>query len=177
MCTCVALAGCSLALSGPKPDRRLSERPDCDTGKGNVVIDGLVGSGLAIGTLVAAANDSSQAGIVLGLLSAVYIGSAVRGNTVVNECRAAFDSFDAEYQAPMREDRVATRPPVETPAAPPKVVLPPVAVAPPSAEDGEAPRATTPVTPEVAPSRPPTPPTPPARKPAIDWQEFWREVP
>jgi hypothetical protein len=166
MCSCVALAGCSLALTGPKPDRRPSERPDCDTGKGNVVLDGLFGTGFAVGTLAAAADGSTDAGVVLGLLGAAFIASAVRGNTVVDECREAFASYDGLQQAPMPEDRVATRPRIARP----------VVVAPPPAEE-EATVPTAPVAPTVAPPPPPPPPTPPARKPASEWQEFWKEVP
>ena len=170
LCACVALAGCSLALTGPKPDRRLSERPDCDTGKGNVVLDGLFGTGFGVGTLAAVADGSTSAGVVLGLFGAAFIASAVRGNTVVDECREAFASFDGLDRAPMREDRVARRPRVEPAAEAPKVVPPPVAVAPPPAEE-RPPAVTAPVPPRVAPSAPPAP------KSAIEWQEFWKEVP
>ncbi|CAN5887475.1 hypothetical protein BH11MYX2_BH11MYX2_39830 [soil metagenome] len=163
---------CSLSLDGPRPQRLLSERPVCDTSKGLVAVDGIVGSVLGIGA-IGVANDSSGAALVLALLGTAYLASAVHGNGVVDECHEASGSWERDYvdRRPMLppDERVVAappmrmrRPPVVSPqpavASPPPAA--PVRTAPPSVEEQRAPVAQ------------------PARtNDAGAWSSFWEETP
>ena len=177
-----AVAGCSFALSGPDPQRPKNAAPECDTGKGLVGLDGLIGATLGI-TGLALLNDNGGAAAVTGLLGLAFIGSAVRGNTAVNECRTALEAYhQVPYEPPMRDEpRVARRPHV-TPSEPPPsegprdpyvtTHAPPLpTIAPPP-----APGVVAPVTPPARPAVPAKPaPAPPPE--ADDWKDFWTEVP
>lgn len=205
--SCVALtavAGCSFALSGPDPNRPASRVPECDTGKGLVGLDGLIGGTLAVSGLALLGNDEAAGAAITGLLGVAFIASAVRGNTAVNECRGAIAEFHTRpYDPGPEEPRLADERPVraprpKAPVQPPTVMQPPedpyadappepatrptVRPTPPTVRPTPPTVAPTPTTP-TTPTRPagagkPAPATPPAR-PAPepdDWSEFWTEA-
>src|SRR5262245_10288316 len=98
----LGLGGCSLALSGPSPDRPRDRHPDCDTGKGLIVLDGIVGSSLGLGSLVALGDNASAVALLPAALGAVFLGSAIAANRRVNACRAAFAEYeDGQRAAPL----------------------------------------------------------------------------
>jgi hypothetical protein len=82
-------AGCSLSLSGPDPQASVRDTPRCDTGKGAVALDGVMGAVFAVPALASFGDDQAELGVVLGLASVAYIASAVRGSGGVDACRAA----------------------------------------------------------------------------------------
>lgn len=189
----IGVSGCSLALDGPKPNRPKNYAPKCDDSKGLVVADGLFATAIGIGALSAFGENEPEAGVVLGLIGVAFTASAIRGNGVVNECRAEQALFAQEGgrifdpEAEQAPNPYRPRPGYGPPAAP-APARPPVATAPTAPSDpyGEPPAPV--VTP--APVRPPTPaPVPAATKPAprpvaepaaIDpdaWRDFWSEVP
>lgn len=187
----MSLTGCSLALSGPDPGRAASEVPRCDTGKGLVGIDGVVGGGLALGSLVALGADEPETALISGVFAAAFIGAAMRGNRVANECRAAFAAYTPEPAEPFRAEVAppAPRSPV-VPGPPAPWQIGPEAEGTPAAASAQAPAdepaPPTPAMPvpesSAAPARPARPaPDRPARPPASPagadaWGEFWREV-
>ena len=190
----VCLGGCSLALSGPGDrDRRRAAgaAPRCDTGKGLVGLDGVLGAAVGIGALTAFGEDVPEVGVIAGLVSAAFIASAFRGNRVVDECRAAFAEHSADFERPRVarqprpvEDQVPGDPDAPAPALPlaggsvpasttsadatPPIAMPPVQPPPVTTSPIAPPPASTP-----APARPARP-RPPASDP---WAEFWKEVP
>lgn len=194
-----SVTGCSLALSGPDPRRPRNRTPQCDTGKGPVTLDAVMGSILATGTLVAISEDEGGAGLVTGLIAAAYLGAAFRGNSTVNDCRAAIAAYEAPPSDPDRErpsfaaqeDEPRRRPtvtpdPVYTqprpaPTGPPTALPPPPAppsaptsVAPPSTPRGDTPPTAPPGNPTGAKPRQ----SPPAKaEEPTDWRAFWTEVP
>jgi hypothetical protein len=143
--------GCSLAMTRPDPDRPHDKTPVCDTGKGPVVIDGLMGGIMGITTLGMLGSSSSgaqSAAIIPAIIGAIYLGSAVHGNGVANECKKAMDDFAAAPPVEKEPPRIAHRKPkpVPTVAAAPAPVPVPV----------------------------PAPAEPPAEQP---WSAFWKELP
>ncbi len=174
------VSGCSLALSGPNPERPANAPPRCDTGKGLVGLDGVIGGGFAIASLSALGAEEPGAAAITALVAAAFIASAARGNGLVNDCREAF----AQYEPPPRPELAEREQLPEDPYAAPKPVRPrPVEWAP-----NAAPRPTQPQAPTAGPSitQPPQVAQPPARpaKPAPaaaaadeDWADFWTEVP
>lgn len=153
----LALSACSLTLSGPAATRPREAFPSCDAGKGLVVVDALVATGLAIAGL-AETSQNNATGVVLPLLAGVaFAGAALHGNSVVDACRKA----QAEYMPPSALPVAAAAPaPMPVPA------LAPVAVSePPPAMRREAP--------PLPPASPPPPPPPSADR----WRDFWRTVP
>jgi hypothetical protein len=187
----VLSSGCSLALSGPDPKRAVNDPPECDTGKGLVGLDGVVGGGLAIATLAFAANDEGTGALVTGLFAAAFIGAAVRGNGEVNECREAMAMYSArDVDRALDEPRVATKPAPRRPVQPPSVMQPepgdPYGDEPPYQAPHVNPAVAAP--PVSAPAAKPASPAKPATKPAPapepapadepdDWKDFWTEVP
>ncbi len=84
--------------------------PKCDTGKGLVVLDGVMAATAGVVALsLAGENESSLALLPLGI-GALYVGGAVSGNTKVNKCRQAM----ADY-----EDYLAARETLPAGAVPP----------------------------------------------------------
>jgi hypothetical protein len=152
----VALSACSLTLSGPAADRRRGEVPRCDTSKGTVVLDGLAASALAVGGIAAASDSSSSAAVLPLAGAAVFALAALRGNGVVNDCRAAMGDYEAMRRA--AETPVARAAEAEDEPTP----EPLKAVAAPKSTEASPP-------PEV-----PPPATTPAD--ADPWREFWKEV-
>jgi hypothetical protein len=172
----LALAGCSLSISGPSSARKPGEPPSCDTGKGLVALDSLMAIGLGIGGLVALGDDQGTGAIAL-VSAALFTAAALHGSSNVDKCRAALDQFAKETRTPIDDDGLAQRSkrrryvePRQDEAPAPVVAKPviptPVAEADPAAR---------------LPSTPPTPKPPkpaPARPPlrTDDWSQFWKEV-
>jgi hypothetical protein len=173
-------AGCSFALGGPDPARPKYKPPQCDTGKGLVVVDGLfaTAAGLTAISLMGSSNSGErEAAIAPVILGAIFAGAALRGSSVVNDCRKAMDEYVASTEAPPvlpppvlkpTRKRVVER---EQPVVEPAVATPEPAVAQPEPPPVQA---------------PPPPPPPPAPKPqpqpkakvdAAPWGEFWKELP
>lgn len=196
MASSVAASGCSFALSGPDPARPRNEVPECDTGKGLVALDGLIGGSFAIASLGLLGAEEGTGAAITGLIAAAFIGSAVRGNTTVNECRQAMTEYAArDVDRAMDEPRVAAGrkavTPPSRPSQPPSVVQQPgdpysgdeppyqaphvnPVVAPPPAPVVTPPPASRPTT--TAKPTPPPPPPQQAEEPQ-DWKDFWTEVP
>lgn len=172
-----SISGCSLALSGPDPLRASNVAPRCDTTKGLVAADWVL-AGVAATIAIALVEESNEAAAVSALTGVAFIASAVRGNGVVNQCRAEFAAYslptpDTDEDVARRERRprapVEPRPvrsfedpyaePADLPAR--RIVAPPparaAASAPPSGPPAPAPRAAPPATDD-------------------DWADFWIEV-
>ena len=145
------ISGCSFSLDGPDPRRPARVEPRCETGKGRVLTDGILASAMAI-TTVSIAADSSAVAIVPAVIGAIFVGAAIHGNNVVEDCRkanseylAALPTIDPERPEPSAKLDVAA-PTVEVHA--PAVEAPP----------------------------PPTEPAAPPPPPATTWAAFWKEV-
>jgi hypothetical protein len=113
---CFVLAfvtGCSFALDGPDPKRPTRTAPSCETGKGRVLTDGLFASTMAIAT-VSLGSVSGAAAIVPAVIGAVFVGSAIHGNNVVEDCRKANAEYAALDQAP-QPPNVEDPPPAPAP--------------------------------------------------------------
>jgi len=177
------VSGCSLALSGPDPERSARARPNCSTGKGLVGLDGVLGGGFAIASLSALSAEEPGAAAITALISAAFIASAARGNGVVNDCREALAEYEpapnpeladgpSSPEDPYTATASTARRPVEW--APNAAPRPPQPASPPPAQP------TTQVAPPPArPTRPTQAPTPTPAPPAADedWADFWTEVP
>ena len=168
---CVFATGCSLALSGPDPARPKNQAPQCDTGKGLVTIDALFATTLGVTAAALAGSSSSStqgSAVVPVLFGAAFVASALRGNSVVNDCREAMAEYAGEE---------AHRPDVEEP--PPRPQLASVKVKKPKPPPVPQPPPPPPSSP--SPSSLPAPATGPAPQPAAAssdaWSEFWKEVP
>jgi hypothetical protein len=179
--------GCALTLSGPDPKRSRDRVPRCDTTKGLVVADALMGSSLGLLSLVALGEDAGTAALVPASIGALFILSAVRGNGAVNDCRVAITEYEeGETRAAALaededededEDETRVRAPVRrrTPAGvgpaagtPPRGVRTPPAGAAPAPARGVPPVVAPPVAapPAPAPAAPPVAAPPVAAPPA-----------
>ncbi len=182
------VSGCAFGIEGPDPARPRSQMPRCDTGKGLVVLDGVMAA--TAGALALSLVDTSEPAVALlpASIGALYLAGAVRGNGAANRCRAAMDDFES-YQAardtlppPDEEPRPRPRPPegpmtpASQPAAAASVVAAPAAPAPaPAVPATVAPPPAPAATPVAAPATP-APARRPAPAPDDDWSAFWREV-
>lgn len=174
-----SVSGCSLALTGPDPTRPSTTRPECDTGKGLVGLDGVVGGVFALSSLSALGNDAPEAAAVTGLIAVAFLASAARGNGAVNRCREAFSLY--EGQGPEVADRPRTpedpydvaprQRSVQRPVQPP-----PVASKNPTQNPQNPPPPQNSVQPRPVQPRPAQPGPAPAPAPD-DWSDFWTEVP
>lgn len=190
----IGAGGC--AIAGAKAPGRVSlqARPDCNSGKGGVVADGLAAALLGVAAIAAASAEEGGPAAGLGLVSLAFIGSAISGSTSANKCRAAHDEYNGLLEARLGElgsDRAAaaaaradaTSDEVAPPVAATTVATPPT-----------PPRPTPPVM-AMRPTTPPKAPTPSPTAPSPDdddddaaaddsddtddphgWTEFWREV-
>jgi hypothetical protein len=150
----LGLTGCSLALTGPDPKAPRSKAPSCDSSKTLVVLDMIAATIAGVATLAAGANNASS-GLAPGVTTALFIGSAFHGNSVVESCRHANDEYLAR----------------STPDGPAKPVSPPPAVAEEAADEERPP----PPPQEAAPPAPQAPA--PAVPPPIElWVDFWKEI-
>jgi len=172
------LTGCSLTLSGPDPNRPRTKPPVCDTSKSLVALDGVMAATMAIVGVAAASSNNGSEAVAPALLAAAFIGSAIHGNNLVNDCHREMDGYDQMMAA--RDIEAASPPAVAAaPMAAPPMAAPPMAA---------PPMATPPPMPQPEPAAPdeqqgaPEPPAPPAATPAAPpsrdrWSAFWREVP
>lgn len=190
----VGATGCAVAAArGPEPGPvRADHRPDCNTGKGGVVADGLGATVLGISTLGLAAADEGAIAALTGLATAGLIGSAVSGSRSADRCEAALEEWEGLLTARRVEDAeeesrsvraargVAVRPPPATTAA---ATPPTPAVVKPAVVTPTTPAVVKPTTPAVV--KPPTPAVADADEGDAedgaaagdgDWSAFWREV-
>lgn len=144
------LGACSFALSGPQPNRPRGVVPQCDTGKGLVVLDGLDAAALGVAGLALAGSNNGSAAVLPIALAAAFVGAAAHGSHVVDECRDAMDAYANETRPvePIAHEAPPEEP--EPPAAPPPVVIKPKPQ------------------PVAAPK--------PAPAAAAPWPDFWQEV-
>ena len=174
----LALSGCSLALSGPGPDRPRSKPPQCDTSKGLVFVDALVASTLGIVAVSVASNNGGEA--ILPLLGAgVFVASAIHGNNVVNECNREIGNYQSELAAAApdpdaepRQPLIAPRPAM-APAGPAMVAMQPATALPSQPPPQVRPP---PTQPQPQPQAQPAPP-PPQAADNEPWAAFWKEAP
>ena len=169
------LTGCSLTLSGPDPNRPRNKLPVCDTSKSLVALDGVLAATMGIIAAAAASSNDGGAAVAPALFGAVFVASAIHGNSEVNACHREMENYDA---------MMAARETVPEDVPPPKPVERPVAVAPPGMQPPPQPEPQPQEPPELQePPQPPPQPQPraqpqPPPAPAGDrWQAFWREVP
>ena len=174
----VGTSGCAVAAAkGPGPGPvRADRKPDCNDGKGAVVLDGLGATVLGVSALAAFAAEEGGVGAALGLASVGLIASAVSGSRSADRCRLA----EQQWEGLLMANGGDARPPRQPAPGPVLVdedgdpIAPsprPIAVAPPVvAPVRPTPVRPTSVTPPVATVRPPTPtpatPTPVAPTPA-----------
>ncbi|MFN0250563.1 MAG: hypothetical protein ACKV2T_27030 [Kofleriaceae bacterium] len=192
----IGASGCSLALDGPKPNRPKGYAPKCDDNKGLVVADGLLATAVGIGAMTAFSVENAGAGVTFGLIGAAFVASAVRGNSVVNECRAENARYAQENVPflPTDDDRRYAGQPAQTARAPRASTTEPADPyadmrddpAPrvdPTNDPGVDPRNVPRVDPGPAPvpARPAPAPRPIKAAPADTdpdaWTDFWTEVP
>jgi hypothetical protein len=181
----VGATGCAVAAArGPEPGPvRADHRPDCNTGKGGVVADGLGATVLGISTLGLAAADEGGIAALTGLATVGLIASAVAGSRSADRCSAALEDWEGlvlarrtqDLDDERREARAARGVAVKPPAKPPVPVEPPPAVV--------TPPTTSPTT--LVKPPPPRPPVADAGDDDADadadaadgdWSAFWREV-
>ena len=181
----LALSGCSLALSGPSPERPRMKAPQCDTSKALVFVDALVASTLGIVAVSVGSNNGSEA--ILPLVGAgVFVASAIHGNNVVNECNREIGNYNSELASatpdPDAEPREAIVAPRQPGMAPPAVAMQPTL----AAQSQPAPLPMQPPPPPAAPQPAPPPPQSqpqsqpqPQPQPASSepWAAFWKEAP
>jgi hypothetical protein len=170
--------------------------PKCDTGKGMVVLDGVMAATAGI-VAVSLAGDTEPAVALLPMsIGAIYAAGALRGNSNVNKCRAAMAEYESYAAAqgtmppppgpiplddepiprpsPVTAQADTTRQPLAAPVAAPPQAAPPLAtpaspLPPPAAPAARTTPSATPVA--TVPARPgPARPAPakqaPAKQPA-----------
>jgi hypothetical protein len=181
----VGATGCAVAAArGPEPGPvRADHRPDCNTGKGGVVADGLGATVLGISTLGLAAADEGGIAALTGLATVGLIASAVAGSRSADRCSAALEDWEGlvlarrtqDLEDERREVRAARGVAVKPTVKPPAPVEPPPAVV--------TPPTTSPTT--LVKPPPPRPPVADAGDDDADadadaadgdWSAFWREV-
>jgi len=201
----VLMTGCGFSLSGPDPQQPREQVPKCDTGKGAVVVDGLMATVASVVALALIANDEPAGALIPAGIGAIYIGGAVHGSRAVDACRQRMDEFSEMVAA---RDQIRRGPPgndVEDPRLPPnRGKVPPPApgqladMPPPEQQTQLPPEQQTPppqqVPPEQMPQQPPQQVAPQQQQPKQpkqtkqpkqkqppppaedDWSDFWREV-
>jgi hypothetical protein len=80
----LALGGCALTLSGPAADRPRDRVPRCDTSKGLVATDAILGSVLGVAALAMLGEGAGEGALLSGALGTGFILSAVSANGRVN---------------------------------------------------------------------------------------------
>jgi hypothetical protein len=175
----VWLGGCSIAIGGPDAKRAPRVRPDCDTGKGLVKLDGATAAGLGVLGLAVLPSSGSASSVLLEG-GALYAVSALAGNHVVDRCRQQYETFDREIALALAAPAATAPTPVQLPRPAAKQPAP---AAVPRSTTVEPVPATTPDDPfhvavgEPAPTVPRVPPRTPASAATSPWRDFWREVP
>src|SRR5688572_20385348 len=89
----VSAGGCAFSLSGPVPGRPRHTYPDCDTSKSLVVLDGVMASAMGVLALTLVSDPEPALALLPLAIGALYLGGAVKGNSVVNQCREAMAEF------------------------------------------------------------------------------------
>jgi outer membrane biosynthesis protein TonB len=179
----LALSGCSMALTGPSPERPRGKAPQCDTSKGLVFVDALLASTLGIVAVSVGSNNGGEA--VIPLIGAgVFVASAIHGNNVVNECNRDLANYDSEMASlrplPPDPDGEPKRPVVAMQPRPVVAMQPPSQpqMQPPSQPQMQPPpqQQPPPQPPPPAQQQPEPPPQaqPSSREP---WAAFWKETP
>jgi hypothetical protein len=168
----LTLAGCSLALSGPDPNRPHNKAPQCDTGKGLVALDYVLAAGMGVTAIALGSSNNSGGAVVVPVLAGVaFVAAAVHGNSVVDSCRKEMNEYAAESDAP-------PEPPPRIP--PPRV--PAVAASTPPPAPPPPPRPRPQPEPEQQQQQQPQQqpahePPPPAKDKDDPWASFWKETP
>ena len=174
------LSGCSLAITGPSPDRPRTKAPTCDTSKGLVALDGVLAATMSmVGLSIATGNDGSAA-IAPLIVAGLFTASAIHGNNEVNACIREQTNYESEMaaRAPLPDE--SERPTVAAQGAPAIAMQPAVSL--PSASGPPVPQQLAPPAP-APPQQQPQPraqqqPPAPRPEPADDaWAAFWKEVP
>jgi hypothetical protein len=128
-------SACSLGITGPSPDRPRREVPKCDSGKGLVALDGLVGTSLAFAGIAVMGGGDTGPGAALALAGGAFLLSAVHGNGNANACREEMVKFTLETSPQFDDEtsRIARQagPPGMRPPLP--ATFHPTKVAPPAA--------------------------------------------
>src|SRR5262245_16834701 len=89
----LSISGCAFGIAGPDPDRPRSQMPKCDTGKGLVMLDGVMAATAGV-IAISLAGETEPAIALLPLsIGAIYAGGAVRGNSNANKCRKAMGEW------------------------------------------------------------------------------------
>jgi len=170
------LSGCSLAITGPSPNRPRNKAPTCDTSKGLVALDGVLAATMSVvGLSVAAGNNGSEA-IAPLIVAGIFTASAIHGNNEVNACLREQGNYESEMASrtplPDESERPVVAAPGAAPGAPGFAMQPAVSL----------PSATGPMPPQQL--QPPSPPPQqqqapaPRPEPADEaWAAFWKEVP
>jgi hypothetical protein len=171
-------AGCSFALSGPDPQRPRGTMPKCDSSKSMVVLDSVLAAASGIAAISLAANNGGGGTVVPLAIGALFVGSAIHGNSVVNECRQANEAWLAEGP-PSPRRAVAREDADEQPRKlPPPPQLPSTASPQPEepAEYAARPQQAAPPPQQQPQPQPPQPQQPPPPPSADAWSNFWKEV-
>ncbi|HUS30596.1 MAG TPA: hypothetical protein VMZ53_18935 [Kofleriaceae bacterium] len=100
--------GCGFGLSGPDPQRPREQMPKCDTGKGAVVVDGLMATVASVVAIALVSADEPAGALIPAGIAAAYIGGAVHGSRAVDSCRAAMDEWSGAIAA---RDQLRAGPP------------------------------------------------------------------
>lgn len=163
-------SGCAFGLSGPDPDRPRSKMPKCDTGKGMVVLDGVMAATAGI-VAISLAGDTEPAVALLPMsIGAIYAAGALRGNNNVNKCRAAMAEYESyaavqgtmpppRDEIPLDDEPVPRAPAVTAQANTPRQPLATPVAAPPAAPPLATPAS--PLPPPAAPAARTTAPSAP----------------
>jgi hypothetical protein len=107
-----ALGGCALTISGPAKGRPRNERPVCDTGKGFVATDTILGAVMGVTALGVLGGNDPEVALLPGVLGAAFILSAISGNGRANDCREAIAEYEGgadRRPLPDEDDTAATR--------------------------------------------------------------------
>lgn len=172
--TTAASSGCSFSITAPDPKRPRHVLPKCDTGRGPMIPDILLGALMGSVALAALASDEPAIGVLPGSLSALSFLAVARGNRAANQCEKALDEYQDYVQGLSQPGRTRAPRAVPVAVAPRSGAVAPTLPTAPAAQ----PRAAKPVAqPPVAPpaAKPPvaTPPVaqppvaPPAAKPPV----------
>src|SRR5687768_16400228 len=102
-------AGCAFSIAGPDPDRPSTQAPRCDTGKGLVVLDGLVAATSGVFAIAMVGGDEPALALLPVAIGALYAGGAVSGNNKANACRKEMDEYSSMIAARETLDRQRPR--------------------------------------------------------------------
>ena len=102
--------GCGALFSqAPPANRAPTDAPVCSTGRGGVVVDGILATALGVGALAALGDDETGVALGLGLTGALFVGSAIVGDRAATSCQTATADFNERLAATMRGDAHGAR--------------------------------------------------------------------